>query len=164
MTFYEKILTSFNNNNVEYLIVGGIAVTLYGADRTTKDLDIWVKTTDENLEKIKASFIGLGFSEINIHEAIKRIQNGETIIVPDTEENLFKVDILGLFSSFIQFETAYNQKTEMKLGSINASIISLGHLIESKIHAGRDKDLFDVKNLKELQNNLNKKNNANTSI
>ena len=164
MTFYEKILTSFNNNNVEYLIVGGIAVTLYGADRTTKDLDIWVKTTDENLEKIKASFIGLGFSEINIHEAIKRIQNGETIIVPDTEENLFKVDILGLFSSFIQFETAYNQKTEMKLGSINASIISLGHLIESKIHAGRDKDLLDVKNLKELQNNLNKKNNANTSI
>ena len=164
MTFYEKILTSFNNNTVEYLIVGGIAVTLYGADRTTKDLDIWVKTTGENLEKIKASFIGLGFSEINTLEAIKRIQNGETIIVPDTEENLFKVDILGLFSSFIQFETAYNQKTEMKLGSINASIISLGHLIESKIHAGRDKDLFDVKNLKELQNNLNKKNNANTSI
>jgi predicted nucleotidyltransferase len=164
MTFYEKILTSFNDNNVEYLIVGGIAVTLYGADRTTKDLDIWVKTSNENIEHLRISFFKLGFSESNIKEALTRILSGETIIIPDTEENLFKVDILGLFSSFIDFETAYNQKTEMKLGSINASIISLGQLIESKIHAGRDKDLLDVKNLKELQNKLNNKNNANTSF
>jgi hypothetical protein len=106
----------------------------------------------------------LGFSEINIKEAITRIQSGETIIIPDTEENLFKVDILGLFSSFIDFETAYNKKTNMKLGSINASIISLGQLIESKILAGRDKDLLDAKNLTELQNKLNKRNDANTSF
>jgi predicted nucleotidyltransferase len=53
MTFYEKILKSFNENNVEYLIVGGIAVTLYGADRTTKDLDIWVRTSDGNIENLQ---------------------------------------------------------------------------------------------------------------
>jgi predicted nucleotidyltransferase len=157
MTFYENILKSFNDHNVEYLIVGGIAVTLYGADRTTKDLDIWVEITFENLERIKLSFSEMGFSENNIAEAITRIKNGETIIIPDTKENLFKVDILGLFSSFIQFETAYNQRSEMKLGSVIASIISLGHLIESKIHSGRDKDLLDVKNLKELQDKIKNK-------
>lgn len=42
MNMYEEILQAFSHHKVEYLIVGGIAVTLHGVDRTTKDLDIWI--------------------------------------------------------------------------------------------------------------------------
>ena len=157
MTFYETILKSFNSNNVEYLIVGGIAVTLHGVDRTTKDLDIWVKNTAENLDKIKLAFLELGYKDENVLEAIERISMGETIIIPDVKENLLRVDVMGLFSSFINFDNAYNAKVEMRLGDIISSVISMEHLIDSKIHSGRDKDLLDAKNLKELREKLKEK-------
>jgi hypothetical protein len=39
-------------NNVKYLIVGGYAVALHGYPRYTKDLDIWLLVSEENVSNI----------------------------------------------------------------------------------------------------------------
>lgn len=150
MTFYEKIIIAFNNFNIDYLIVGGMAVNLYGAERTTKDLDIWVKNSEENISRFKIAMLNLGFSLQGCNQAAERLIEGQTIIIPD-EDNLLKVDVLGLYSTYLSFDEAHPQKEKILLGSVVASVISLDHLIDSKIRAGRPKDLFDAKNLQELR-------------
>ncbi len=52
MIIYEEILKDFQKNKVKYVLVGGIALNLLGAERSTSDLDILVEMSDENLAKI----------------------------------------------------------------------------------------------------------------
>jgi hypothetical protein len=54
MIFYEEIFRAFQEQNVKYVLVGGIAVNLLGAMRSTVDLDILVEMSDENIGKIIA--------------------------------------------------------------------------------------------------------------
>jgi len=54
--FHLQLINAFQRNGVEFLIIGGHAAILYGSDRTTGDLDLLVKPTDVNGEKIIKSF------------------------------------------------------------------------------------------------------------
>jgi len=45
---FEEFLRLLNKHKVEYLIVGGYAVTFHSRPRLTEDLDIWVNRTKSN--------------------------------------------------------------------------------------------------------------------
>jgi hypothetical protein len=49
-------ISCFNETEVDYILVGGYATILHGYNRTTGDLDIWVKQTIENYSKIEKAF------------------------------------------------------------------------------------------------------------
>ena len=42
---FQDFVKALNNNEVEYILLGGYAVVVYGYSRTTGDLDIWVRRT-----------------------------------------------------------------------------------------------------------------------
>jgi len=42
-----------NKHNVEYVLVGGIAVNIYGYRRSTGDMDLFVNPTKENHLKLR---------------------------------------------------------------------------------------------------------------
>ena len=39
---FREFIQALNDNDVEYMLVGGYSVILYGHNRTTGDMDIWV--------------------------------------------------------------------------------------------------------------------------
>jgi hypothetical protein len=45
---FEELLRAFNDDSVEYLVVGGHAVMLYSEPRYTRDLDVWIDASAEN--------------------------------------------------------------------------------------------------------------------
>ncbi len=50
-----------NERSVEYLLIGGYAVTHHGFVRNTKDIDFWFNPTPENcvrLERVSRAFGG----------------------------------------------------------------------------------------------------------
>ena len=42
-----------NNENVKYILIGGFAVILHGFVRGTKDIDLLVESSEENIRKLK---------------------------------------------------------------------------------------------------------------
>ena len=52
---YIDLLSAFNAEGVEYLIVGAHALALYGYQRYTKVFDIWVRPTSENARRVYAA-------------------------------------------------------------------------------------------------------------
>ena len=50
---YRDILAAFAEHKVEYLVVGGYAVGFHGTPRFTKDLDLWIRPSITNLERVK---------------------------------------------------------------------------------------------------------------
>lgn len=64
---FEDLIRCLNRSKVEYCIVGGFAVIYYTMPRYTGDLDILVKPTRENAEKILRALkeFGVGPGELN---------------------------------------------------------------------------------------------------
>src|SRR5580658_4167171 len=60
---FKEFLKSLNSNHVEYLLIGGYAVGIYGYVRATNDLDIWVSITAENANRVHCALREFGFAE-----------------------------------------------------------------------------------------------------
>ena len=61
-------LKFFNQFQVDYILVGGYAVIFHGYNRTTGDLDVWVKPTVNNYRKMLLAFKAFGLSPFNMTE------------------------------------------------------------------------------------------------
>lgn len=55
----KKVIKSLNDNNVDYLLVGGFAIFAHGFERTTRDIDILVPLGKTNGEKVIQALIVL---------------------------------------------------------------------------------------------------------
>src|SRR4051794_21249562 len=58
---FKEFLRLFNENRVDYLLVGGYAVGLHGYPRATVDLDLWVRATTDNADRILKALHSFGF-------------------------------------------------------------------------------------------------------
>lgn len=52
MKVFEKVFRELNRTKVKYLVVGGVAVNLYGYLRFTGDLDVLLLLEEKNLKKM----------------------------------------------------------------------------------------------------------------
>jgi hypothetical protein len=55
------LLRFLNEERVEYLVIGGMAVNFHGYHRSTGDLDLWVAITPENQDRLAAALRKFGF-------------------------------------------------------------------------------------------------------
>jgi predicted nucleotidyltransferase len=64
---HKRILRKFLTHDVEFVLMGGHAAVFYGVRRTTSDIDILVKPTFVNGERIVKAFksLQLDISEIS---------------------------------------------------------------------------------------------------
>ncbi len=60
---FKDFLKLLNENEVQYLLIGGYAVGYYGYPRATHDMDIWIAVDPENAEKMIDVMIGFGFEK-----------------------------------------------------------------------------------------------------
>jgi len=57
---------SINDNDVRYLVVGGYAVALHGYPRYTKDIDIWIESSQDNAAKLLKALDQFGFGSAGL--------------------------------------------------------------------------------------------------
>lgn len=58
---FRDFLKLLNLKQVEYLLVGGYAVSYYGYPRSIGDMDIWIAINPDNAEKIVEVLKEFGF-------------------------------------------------------------------------------------------------------
>jgi len=63
---FKELLELFNKHKVEYLIVGGYALAFHGAPRFTQDIELFVRPTGENAERVLLALNEFGFGSINL--------------------------------------------------------------------------------------------------
>ena len=147
---FSEFLKLLTENSVEYLIVGGYAVSFYSRPRYTDDLDIWVNQTPENLQRILKVLSEFGFSEPFIKEdefftKSKVYRIGKPPI---------RIEILNEIDG-VKFEEAIKNKTIGSYAGLKRIFyISLEDLIKNKSAANRTKDKLDL----EYLNTYRKKN------
>jgi len=57
---YRDMLCALRDANVEFLLVGAYALAAHGFPRATLDVDLWVRPSSENSQKVIAALIAFG--------------------------------------------------------------------------------------------------------
>ncbi|HAV92066.1 TPA: hypothetical protein DCW38_02670 [candidate division WOR-3 bacterium] len=138
----KEFLKSFNAQKVEYMIVGGIAVAYYGYPRYTGDIDVWVKKSRENANKIISAINNFGYAglDLSIEELIKDNMVFQLGVEPNRIDMITDVDGLT-------YDEAEKNKKEVLIEDVETYMISLADLKKNKKASGRHKDLEDIENL-----------------
>ena len=141
------LLRVFNERKVRYLIVGGYAVSYFTEPRVTKDLDIFIDTSDENVAIVYAALASFGAPLAGMTP--KDFQDpawGYQIGQPPS-----RIDILQELTA-IDFDSAWKTGEDGIIdGDIPVRYISVDDLIKNKLALGRHRDLADVEAIRESE-------------
>ena len=145
---FEDFIMLCNKYELEYLVIGGFAVSIHGYPRTTKDLDVCINKTAENAGKIIKILNDFGFGSLNfkIEDFLK-----DNIIAQLGYEPI-RIDILNDLNG-VDFDIAFKNKRVVNMNGVPTNFIGFSELIINKERAGRDQDLLDVKKLRERNKN-----------
>ena len=141
---FRDILSAFTDAGVEYLLVGAYALAAHGLVRGTGDIDLWVRPTAENAERIHRALLAFGAPAE--HFAAEDFTKPDAVVqlgVPP-----LRVDILTTISG-VGFPEAWEGRTMVELDGIDVPVLSRAHLVANKRSADRPKDRLDLRWLEE---------------
>ncbi len=142
---FRDLLQELAKAEAEYLLIGGYAVSLHGRPRYTKDIDIWIRPTSDNVQKVAAALVAFGAPP----QAVSDVLTGDEDDIVWFGQAPARVDVLKRIPG-VGFDEAYASRVMLDLGSMVACVISVPHLIAAKRATGRPEDLLDVKYLEAL--------------
>ena len=139
---FKELLQLLNSKKIEYLVVGGYAVALYGYPRATGDMDIWIALSKDNAHKTVEALKEFGFDAPELTEELflekeKNIRMGNPPL---------RIEILTSIDG-VEFTECYGNKKTVTIDDIDINFISLEDLKKNKKASGRYQDLADLENL-----------------
>jgi hypothetical protein len=141
---FKELLELFNGHKVEYMIVGAYALAYHGAPRFSGDIDIFVKPSLNNAQRILSALSAFGFGSLNL--TIDDFQNPDSVVqlgVPPV-----RIDIITSITG-VTWQEADNGKLEGVYGDIPVYFLGREQYIANKRAIGRKKDLADLESLGE---------------
>lgn len=139
------VYRSLNSHKVRYLVIGGLAVNLYGLPRSTKDMDIFIEHQIENCKKLLQAFKSINLGTANLTDAQKIFDNEVTIF-----DDVIRIDVLPGVKG-LEFVSAWEERNEVKVDDVKIRFVSFEHLIQSTKAVGRKQDLEDLEYLFEIK-------------
>lgn len=153
MISFRAIFDKLNEKGVQYLIVGGVAVNMYGYSRTTADIDILLSLDEKNLTAMDKAMLELKYYP-RIPVQVIELANRRRIERYRLEKNLkaytftasgqppLNVDII--IEESLEFEKFWKNRKDIDFYGQHLSVISLKDLIAMKKKADRNKDHEDL--------------------
>ena len=149
------VCSILNKHAVEYLVVGGSAVTLHGYFRQSvnaagivsdkPDLDFWYNPTYSNYFKILKVLKELG-------QDVAKFENEQS---PNPKKSFFRyefeqftLDLLPALKASLKFNDAFRNRETVVFSGIEIPFLNLEDLIADKEANARSEDIADIEQLK----------------
>jgi hypothetical protein len=139
---FKEFLKSLNATRVEYLVVGGYAVGLHGYPRATVDLDVWVRSSPQNADRVVDALRAFGLGSTTPEPRL--FVDPRSLVrfgVPP-----FRIEIMTSIDG-VEFDQCHRRAVVFDVEGLAVPVISLEDLKINKRAAGRHKDLNDLENL-----------------
>lgn len=139
---------------VDFVVIGGVALSLHGADRPTKDLDICFSTDRENLDRLGKALVDLKATLWGLKEKVPFVPDARTlsrVTALTLRTPLGLLDVLASPPGAPRYGTLSGKASRTELAGNPLLYASLDHLIAMKEAAGRPRDLADLEVLKAIR-------------
>lgn len=127
---------------VEYAVVGGVAVNAHGFVRNTRDLDIFIRPTEDNAQATFRALAALGAPLGNLHFTDLLAEDAQYQL--QTEHG--RIDLLTSIGE-MPFDQVWRNRVDAEIDGVTVHFISKQDLIENKRQVARLIDLADVEQL-----------------
>ena len=160
MLDYLTIFKRLNEKKIKYIVVGGIAVNLYGIPRMTYDTDLIVDMQDKNLKALLTLLKDWGFKPklpVNMMEFAKsekrrnwiKNKNMKAFCLINPEWAMSEIDVI--INTPINYKKASKNIKHIVLRNVSIPTISINDLIKMKKSSNRQQDKADIRYLKRLK-------------
>jgi hypothetical protein len=157
---YLDIFQAFDERDLDYVVIGGVALVMHGVVRLTADLDLMVALDAENLRKLVEIMARLGYRP-------RVPEPAEALLDPRKRQEWREQKHMEVFSFYapqqplalidimihepLDYRTLRANAVRMNLHQLAVPVASIDDLIALKSQAGRPQDLEDIRALKELR-------------
>jgi hypothetical protein len=153
----ESLLAILEESGVEFIVIGGFAVSAHGHLRATKDLDIVPDPDPENLARLAEALDRLGAQVQGVEEFSE-----DEVVQPDAEglrlggnfvlnTNHGRLDILQLVAPDLGYGELRAAAIEDLVFGHRVRFCGFDDLVTMKEAAGRPEDLIDLRRLREAR-------------
>ena len=139
---FKELLSEFNAQSVEFLVVGAHALAAHGIVRATKDLDVWVRPSRENATRVLAALKSFGAPLHDLTEADLSVPG----VIFQVGVAPVRIDILTAIDG-LTFGEAWPSRSPADFEGEQVHVLSRNDLIRNKRASGRLQDLADVERL-----------------
>lgn len=156
---YKAIFEELNEENIDYLVVGGLAVNFHGIPRMTYDIDLMINLDSANILKLVSKFVKWGYrprvpvnpedlaNEKKRNNWIKN-RNMKAFTFYNERQPIGEVDLV--MESPIPYDELRARAVTIELEGQEVPVVSIQDLIELKLEAGRKQDISDIENLRAI--------------
>jgi len=136
---FVEMLSALCEAGAEFLVVGAHALAAHGAPRATGDLDLWVRPTPENAERVLAALHRFGAPVFDLTKA--DLTARDTVFQIGLPPS--RIDLLTGLTG-LTFAAAWENRVPIVIGDLTVPVIGRGDFVANKQAIGRDKDLSDL--------------------
>jgi len=136
---FSDLLSAFNAFGVEYLVVGAHALAAHGRIRATKDMDVFVRPSVANAERVLQALADFGAPLHDLSVADLAVPG----LIFQIGVPPIRIDVITVIDG-VSFDEAWSDRATASLGGVAVAVLSRHHLIQNKKIAGRKQDLADV--------------------
>jgi predicted nucleotidyltransferase len=141
-----KVFHELNSEGVEYILIGGFAVIIYGLPRLTQDIDIMIKLSSQNVEKLQKALNNV-FRDDSIKEITFEELKKYAVVRYGTPDG-FYIDILAKIGDIASYESLESEIRQIE--GVGISIATPKALLQLKKDSMRPSDQQDANFLKEF--------------
>jgi hypothetical protein len=145
-----RLLCHLVKANVDFVVVGGVAVIVQASPRFTKDLDICFSPERANLERLRATLVELNARLRGVEEDLPFVPDARTLrraqmLTLTTADG--DIDLLVDPAGSPGYAALRRNADRIELDGLTVLVASIDDLIEMKRAAGRPQDLVDLESL-----------------
>lgn len=158
--FYLDLFSALSRHRVDYVLIGGLAISLHGIERATMDVDVTVAMTPNNLSALVDMARELGMTpvlpvdldtlaDLGQLAAWHRERNLEAFALHAPGHAGVTMDVL-LYPP-VDFAGMRARAVIFKAGDVPVVVACIDDMIALKQAVGRPIDLADIEHLKRLK-------------
>jgi tRNA nucleotidyltransferase/poly(A) polymerase len=138
LNLLQDVFKSFQQHEVKYLVIGGVASVLHGVPRATFDLDILIDPTADNAQRLLSALVDAGFGTATMTNAQEILDHEITVF-----NDRVRIDVQTRTPG-VSFQDAWRRRKTVTYHGQDFFILSKEDLIASKQASGREVDIEDV--------------------
>jgi predicted nucleotidyltransferase len=153
MTDFKAVMRTLADGGVEFILIGGLAATVHGSARSTRDVDVVYRRTSDNIRRLVHALVpyhpylrgappGLPFR----WDAATVERGLNFTLITDIGE----LDLLGEIVGGGGYEDLLQHTVTIQAFGVECRCVALEQLIHVKRAAGRPKDLEAIAELEAL--------------
>jgi predicted nucleotidyltransferase len=148
---FDELLRRLADAEVEFVVVGGLALNAWGVVRSTKDVDVVIATDPDNIKRVAELAVEAG-GRVHQGEAFlgtpfsiaAALADGDQVAI---ETDLGRLDVVQGLDGVPAFEDLRARATQAEILGSAVWVCSREDLRAMKQASGRTRDLADIEDL-----------------